>query len=442
MRKYRWSPLAAVLGGALLSEPVLAEVETDGFAETWIRYGDGDFLSSEVRVEFEAKTTLGEAEEESEGADLFADFGAGPKEKLPEIRARVRGWVDPSGFEARAKGEFYTGGVTFFPRDDVSVFIGKDYMIWGKADKINPVDVINADDFTQFIVQPKERRKLSNLMLNVTYAAGDDKLQFIYNPFYVQNDLAQPDSPWCGTRCQFGQPQPFAPFVAVNDIESDRRNIEDSEFALRYSSRIDRVDYSLLVHNGFDRIPVWSHRFTGTLNVEFNRELKRRWRFGGDVAFTLGSFGIRAEVLYQPESVQHFEPRSEDFFIDDDGLDDVDQINWVLGVDWTTDSDIYVNVQYAENTLLKKGNYFRNPFQTLGTLQLSKTVLNDDLELKVSGFYEFTDNSYAFTPEAVYRINDDLHWTTGLWVFTGSEGAFFGDQRDNDHIFTQLKYIF
>ncbi len=441
MRKYRWSSLAAVLGGTLLSGQALAEIETDGFAETWIRYGDDQFLSTEVRVDFEVKTTIGEQETESDGADLFSDFGAGPKEKLPEVRARVRGWVDPSGFEARTKGEFYTGGVTFFPRDDVSVFVGKDYMIWGKADKINPVDIINADDFTQFLVWPKERRKLSNLMLNATYAAGDDKLQFIYNPFYVQNDLAQPDSPWCGTRCEFGQPQPFAPFVTVNDIESDRRNIEDSEFALRYSSRIERVDYSLLVHNGFDRIPVWSHRFTGTLNVEFNRELKRRWRFGGDVAFTLGSFGIRGEVLYQPKSVQHFEPGTDEFFRTD-GLDDVDQINWVVGVDRTTDSDIYVNVQYAENTLLKKGNYFHTSFQSLGTLQLSKMFMNDDLELKLTGFYEFADDSHSLSPEVVYRINDDLRWTTGLWFFWGKKGTFFGDQDDNDNIFTHLQYIF
>ncbi len=420
-----------------------AEVEGEGFAETWIRYGwDRDeFMTSEVRLDYEWKTTLGEKAEKSAADDLFSDFGSEPKDRSTEIRARLRGWVDPSGYEESSKAEFYTGGVTFFPSQDVSLFIGKDVHVWGKADKINPVDVVNAEDFTQFLVMPKDRRKLANWMVNATYAEGDDKLTFIYMPFYVANDLAKPGSPWCDTRCTFAQPVPFPPFLTANDIEKDRMHLSDSEFALRYSSRYDRLDYSLVLHNGFDRFPVWSRRFTSPLNIEFNRELIRRWRLGGDLAFTVGSFGIRAELLYQPDSVQHFDPDTADFFIDDDGLDDVDQLNWVVGVDWTTDSDIYVNVQLAGNTLLEDGNYYRTSFETLATLQMSKFFMNDDLEIKLTAFYELEDDSWAVSPEAVYRINDNLHWTTGLYIFGGDETTFLGDHDENDHIFTHLKYL-
>ena len=443
----RFSPpmtmLMVTMGCALFAAgPVVAD--GDGFVETWIRYAEDDFLTSEIRVDYEYKSTIGEAQEEAAEDDFFSDFGAETKDKQPEFRARVFGWVDPSGFEDDATAEIYTGGITFYPSTDVSIFVGKDYEIWGKADKINPVDVLNAEDFTQFLVQPKERRKLSNYVLNIIHAAGDDKLQFVYNPFYVENEIASLDSPWCDTRCSFAQPRLVPPFtsVIVNDDVSGRRDVEDSEYALRYSSRVERVDYSLVLHNGFDRFPIWSRQFSSPTDVEFTRELKRRWRFGGDLSFTLGSFGVRTEILFQPDSVQQFDPESAEFIADDDGLDDVDQINWVVGVDWTTDSDVYMNIQYAENSLLDDGDYFRTTFEELGTLQVSKTFLNDDLKLLLNVFYEFSDDSYSLDPEVVYTVNSDLNWTTGVWLFRGDDDSFFGEQEINDHIYTHLKYLF
>jgi hypothetical protein len=442
MRNSLTGPVLAAIATTAAASSLRAEIQSEGFLETWIRYGGGRFLSTEVKADYEVKGTFGGEEKPSASDDPFADFGVTAEQRLPEARARVRGWVDPEGFEELAKLELYTGGLTVYPQDDISLFLGQDFVIWGKADKINPVDVVNAEDFTQFLAKPKLGRKLSNLMMNLVYAKGDDKLQFIYNPFYEQHELASRDSPWCGTRCQFAQPKPNPPFVTVDDSKSDERTIADSEFAVRYSSRVERVDYSVVVHNGFDRFPVWSHRFTGPTSIEFTRELERRWRFGGDLAFTLGSFGIRAEVLYQPDSVQHYAPDTPEFFTDDDGLNDVDQINWVVGVDWTTDSDVYVNVQFAENWLDGGSEYFRTSFDRLGTLQLSRRFLNDDLEAKVTGFYEFADDSSALTPEIVYRVSDDLRWTTGFWVFWGDPGTFFGDQNANDHVFTHLKYLF
>lgn len=422
----------------------VAETDFSGTVEALLRADDdGTFMNQQLRLDAEVTfsaedaASLGFSDEESE-----SEGG-----RSPQARARFWAISDPAdeGIE-RDTVEFHTGGVTVFPFENSSVFLGRDYVIWGRADKVNPVDVVNGEDFTQFLVQDQQRRKLPNTLVNYTYAREDTKFELIYAPRYEGNLLPIRGTRWCQYRCEIASPVNGnqAGFdVTVTDTLG-ANDVDSGEMSARFTSRAGRYDYGLVAQSGFDKFPVYSRTFTGLTSLTLNRELERREKVGGDVAFTVGEFGIRAEALYQIDSVLHYLVETPEFATDDDGLKDVDQLNWIVGVDWRSSGDLYINVQYAQNKFLDvpEEKFFRSSFETLATFQISDLFLDNDLELKLTVFYETADDSHAVSPEAGYRLSDEARWVTGIYYFEGNEQTFFGEHEDNTNVFTYLEYIF
>lgn len=444
------TPRRILLGGMLVSAAACvsaAEIDFSGAAEALLRADDdGKYMNQQLRLEAEVSFSSEDQADNFGFSDEASDDEEGGG-RSPEAWARFWAIDDPAdeGVQ-RETVEFHSGGVTVFPAADSSLFVGRDSVIWGRADKVNPVDVVNGEDFSQFLVQDQKRRKLPNFMAKYAYAREDSKLELIYVPRYEAHLLPIRGTRWCQYRCEVASPVSGTQSgfdVTVSDpIEGNE--VDYGEASGRYSSRAGRFDYGVVAQSGFDKFPVYSRSFTGPTALTLTREMERRWKVGGDVAFTAGEFGIRAEALYQIDSVLHYLTTVPEFLSDDDGLLDVDQLNWIVGVDWRSSGDLYINVQYAQNKFLDvdEDKFFRSSYETLVTVQVSDMFLDNDLELKLTVFYETADDSHSVSPEAAYRLSDEAKWVTGIYYFEGDEQTFFGEHQDNSNVFTYLEYKF
>jgi hypothetical protein len=127
-------------------------------------------------------------------------------------------------------------------------------------------------------------------------------------------------------------------------------------------------------------------------------------------------------------------------------LSDEPYLKYTIGMDYTFDSGIYLEAQYVRGFFTERG---RDDLSTFLLVGIEKNFLNDDLTLSLTGGPGVKDlneikDSYgtALVPEISYRPYDNLELTMGMYLFGGKSGNLFGDLKDQDQFYFELRHSF
>ncbi len=214
---------------------------------------------------------------QDESAVPSLDFWVRANADISEaVSLRFEGWagLNPSG--TGDPGGDIREAVIDLKAGDVRLTAGRQMFAWGRADRINPTDVISSRDQRRLVDEDEDnRRGLASISVSLPLAGGTFGLHWLpeFRPTVLPQTLSSPG-------------------LAIADV---RPQHSERSFAVRYERFGETVDWSVTYSSAPGRIPLFSLSRAVTTPVV---GVRYPWlkMLGGDLATTIGSYGLRFEV--------------------------------------------------------------------------------------------------------------------------------------------------
>ncbi len=206
-------------------------------------------------------------------------WGRGRWDVADSVSLHAEGWLatDPVG-EGNGDAEIreaYLG----WSGEGLRFKAGRQVFAWGRADRLNPTDILSARDYRRLVIDEDDAR-LGIAAVSAQMDVAEGEVSFIWAPEFRRTTL----------------PQLVAPYgVPVYQQEPDN---PESQFAIRYEQFGQTFDWSVTYAEAFDRTP-WASRSDqpdGRLAVTLLYPKQKM--LGGDIATTVADYGVRAEAAF------------------------------------------------------------------------------------------------------------------------------------------------
>lgn len=321
-------------------------------------------------------------------------------------------------------------GYLNFGAGNVDFRIGKQIIVWGRADKFNPTDNLSPRDYTLLVPEDDDQRS-GAYAAKATYNFKDWSLTGIWLPEFRPNVLPLEHTP----TLNFSERIPHGQGGGIKAEQSGKA-----------------FDWSLSYFDGLDinqDVSIKSFR-SGGLNLNLDHHRVRI--LGADAATVLGRYGLRAEAAYTSTE-------------DDTGRDPFVKNPFfylVAGGDRTFFEYLNINLQYYARYISRYQDptrlsdpYMRavaiqeavinnqfDRFQHGITFRISDKWLHETLEGEIAGITSLTRRDFVIKPKLVYSFNDHWKGSIGANLFRGEDNTFYGRLRDNSTVFMEIKYSF
>ncbi|MES1981847.1 MAG: DUF1302 family protein [Pseudomonadota bacterium] len=353
----------------------------------------------------------------------------------PELGAGVsvvvEGWIrNDQSLGSGANVSRLREGYTDFSLGNTDFRIGKQIIVWGRADRLNPTDNLSPRNYTLLTAEDDDQR-LGAPAAKATYHLQEFALTAIWLTGFTPNVLpiaAQPN-------VQFTERRPAAP-----------------QGALRLDHTGGAVDWSVSYFNGLDLNPDIAIRGIGPAGLNLELEHNRIRVLGMDAATVAGRYGLRAEAAYSWTA----NTGENDYTVKKPFL------YAVAGGDRTFFDYLNINIQYYFRLISNYqdpreiANPVQRPVAVQGavlsgqlnhfshglSLHIGNKWLNETLEGDIAAVASFTDRDYALRPKLVYAFSDHTRGTIGADLYRGGSYTFWGQLRNNSLLFTEVKYSF
>lgn len=314
--------------------------------------------------------------------------------------------------------------------DNFDLRVGRQLIIWGRADRFNPTDVLTPADFRFLTVEDQGQR------FGAIAASGR---WFINDTWSLYGALLPAFRPSI-------LPEGFLPSGVSADDADAFEPFDEPGFALKLERIGFAADGSVSLVRSHFPLPALTARPDGTLafiNSEF-------FMLGADFAATTDVWGFRGELAY-------VDFREEDRFPAETGPQDY--LYAVLGVERAVFETSNLIVQglfrhvfdfepssasppgLAELAEVNDAIYGQFDETEPGlNASLTSRFLNDTLRTEVGGAVFFGERSAALRAKASYQITDRATVAGMLNVFAGPEESIFGAIEDSSRLFVELRY--
>lgn len=389
------------------------DFEPQGFVDTYqaIRLNDPyDFLSSRTRLRLEMWVT-------GEDASLFASMNT--------INNNVI--ASNSGIELR---ETYMDYVS----EKWDIRIGRQIIVWGKADGLAITDIVSPLDYTEFLARDFDDIRLPVDALRWRRLFNNANFELLWLPIFRPAILPLPGTPWA-----LKQKQPEDVNVQFDDPIEPKLSIENSEIGGKLSFYLRGIDFAVSSFYTWDDYPTL-HRTVSSIGdttlVHYHPEHHRLGYFGAEFSMPWRDFVLRGETAFYKD--RYFEPED----LSSEILFRQNTLNWMLGLDWTPGNNWMLTTQFADNFILSYNKAIKDDkHMMLTTVHISKRFLRQTLELSTMGYYGINDGDYFNRTSVDYALTDELHLLGGVDLFFGDEGMM-GQYNDNDEVWIKAKYSF
>jgi hypothetical protein len=314
--------------------------------------------------------------------------------------------------------------------DNFDLRIGKQQIIWGKADGVFITDIISPRDLSEFILPDFEEIRIGINALKFDYYLGNSTFEVVWIPIFQATITPDENSIWAPEMQEF--PVPTAYYSQNYDSGN---KLSESEFALKYSYLGSVIDFELMAAYMWDDNPAMHIYLQPDMTLLIKPEYHRLPLAGASFSKAVGGAVVRGEGAY------YFEKRfsAEDFTVN--GIKEKDYAHYLIGYDhnWF---DVNISFQFIQEYILDYEDDIKNDeFISTATFFFIKTFLRETLELNLFSYYGINNEDALLRPKIVYDFADGFEVQLGANIFVGDEGNF-GQYDKNDMIYTKLKLSF
>ncbi|NOY05410.1 MAG: hypothetical protein GXO82_02060 [Chlorobi bacterium] len=323
--------------------------------------------------------------------------------------------------------------------DGLDVRFGKQRLAWGTADKLNPTDNLNPDDFSDLV---NFTEKIPTWAAKVSYYIGDYTITGVWLPSLTPILLPRNSaSLFLGEQSEAFQSILLLPAPLPRN----------SMFALKVDGNAGAWDYSLSYFNGYDDVPILREvnipvDQTGSASGSLNFGFPRIQVIGLDFATELSGAGFWGEgALFFPEE-QVSRINLGRFVSTNIELAGAPYFKFTVGGDYTFSNGVYLNGQWMHGFFTERGG---DALHDYFIVELEKKLLKDEIKisfgagLEISRWNKIQDNyGYGLFPKVTYAGVDNLEMTAGVFIAGGKTTTLFGSWNAADQVYTSIKASF
>jgi len=316
------------------------------------------------------------------------------------------------------------------------VRLGKQQIAWGRLDGIKVLDLVNPQEFREFILDEFSESRITLWSAYIDYSLGDWRAELAIVPDGTGHAIPEPGA-WfelTAPRFRFGA-DPGQAGLPVTTVKPGH-SFDETGAGLRLSRQVGNTELAMLAYTGMDPEPLGRILATGG-TPQLERYYRRRDVAGFSVDTGLGRAVLRAEYAYQPSRV--FNLRAPD------GLDTVelDQHRGAIGLDVDGPLGVFINVQYLIDTIRDApGALVRPARDRVATLFVRKAFGYDRLVLEARWYHSLTDADDLTRFGVDYALNDSTSIRFAAEQFRGTPAGLFGQFADRDRITLGIRHTF
>jgi len=309
--------------------------------------------------------------------------------------------------------------------------VGRQILVWGRADKVNPTDSFSVKNF-ELLTTDDEDQRTGLFTTQVAWNQGNFRWIGLWQPEWRAPIYPVAPLP-AGITLQNGKPKGAAEQFGLK-LDYSGGEIDG---AISYAQVIDRnPDLKVISSSG------------GTTQLEFN--YRKIEVYGLDFAKSLGDYGLRGEAAYTRTKDSKGEDR----------LTKNSYIFSVLGVDRTFFGDLNLNVQYiyrhtfnwrsSDEVADANQRYLARQIEILANQKIRNfhaastrvgyKMFHETLEAELALVGWF--NNGLIRPKITYSFSDQWRGILGAEFYAGDNESFFGRLKQVSSVFLEARYLF
>ena len=321
--------------------------------------------------------------------------------------------------------------------DKFDVRIGKQQVVWGKADGVFITDIVSPLNLTEFLLPDFDEIRMGVIGAKVNYYMGNNTLEAILIPVFEPNKTPEPGSIW------YIQPDFPAPPQFDLSKEKIKPSLENSELFLKYTAITSAIDFEIMGAYTWDDYPtLYTTKQIDTATGELKGllitpEYKRLTIGGGSFSSTVKNFVLRGEAAYYGgKYFQTTDPTIPGAVIQKDYL------HYLVGLDFSI-SSLKLSTQFIQKTILNYNDDLTNE-QTENTMTFLARydMMRETMHLELFSYVGLNYGDALIRPKITYDLEDSFSILLGANIFTGDSRGSFGRYDDNSMIYTKIKYSF
>jgi hypothetical protein len=324
--------------------------------------------------------------------------------------------------------------------DLTTVRFGKQQIVWGRADGIKVLDVVNPQSFREFILDDfdQSRTPLWSLMVERTMFGLDVQGFWLFDQTF--NEAPPRGSIFEVTAPEF-VPTFFAlPSVPVvlEDIDRPKDRFGASEFGVQVSGLIGNWDFSLNYLYTYEDNPFYDLDMLPN-QISITQELNRVNIVGGSFANSWGDVTLRGEATYTYNENIPFgfypnvatQPAESDV------------VKYVVGLDYVGVPETFLSVQFFQQIKLDEiPNALVPRVEEFTTFLVRHNFSDDRWTLEAQWYANHDSKDGLIRSRFTYQINDQFKASLGGDFFYGRETGVFGQFSKTDRVSLTFSYIY
>ncbi|MEN8228133.1 MAG: DUF1302 family protein [Bacteroidota bacterium] len=325
--------------------------------------------------------------------------------------------------------------------DNFDIRIGKQQVVWGKADGVFITDIVSPLNLTEFLLPDFDEIRTGVIATKVNYYLGNSTLEAIWIPVFTPTERPPQGSIW--------YMQPDFPVTPTWDFsrETITPALEASELFLKYTALTSAIDFEFMgaytwddnptmhVQREFGVDPITQQPILTGLNI--TPEHHRLAIGGGSFSSEIKGVILRGEAAWY--NGKYFLTENP---LQPDGNIQRDYLHYLLGLDFNL-GPVKVSSQFIQQTILDYDNDILNEkTENTMTFLARYDMFRETLHLELFSYIGLTNEDALIRPKITYDFDDSFSILLGSNIFVGDEKGRFGQYSDNSMAYIKLKYSF
>ena len=327
--------------------------------------------------------------------------------------------------------------------DNFDLRVGKQQIVWGKADGVFITDIVSPLNLTEFLLPDFDEIRTGVISAKFDYYIGNGTFEAIFIPQFTPTVKPASNSIW------FIQPDFPAPPTFDWSKSTIHPSLENSELFLKYSAITSKIDFDIMGGYTWDDNPamhVQKHfgKDTTTMpptpiltGITITPQHHRLYVAGGSFSTEIKGVIFRGEgAYYNGKYFQTEDPLAVDALIQKDYL------NYVFGLDFSI-GGVKLSGQFIQKYILDHDEKMvENKTNNMATVLARYDALRETLHFELFSYIGLTNEDALIRPKITYDYDDSFSILLGSNIFVGDRGGQFGQYKDNSMIYAKIKYNF
>ena len=301
--------------------------------------------------------------------------------------------------------------------------IGRQKTAWGKADGIDITNVLCPSDMSGFAAMISDDSKLAVDAVRFSITGNQFTFDAYWIPFFTPAALPLTEgNPLRKYMLPSSMELTLAPgqtvTLPVNTgvFDLPESTVWNGEYGLKLSGYFSALDLSLYGFYGWDDIPFMDYAMEFSAvqpgmpaGISIGGKYERMAMVGADAALPIKETVLRLETAFFPE--RHFQKK-------EGGSLQRNQLSALAGIDWmpsgwTITAQYYCDLVYGGLEELERSDAYTHG----ATLSVSKSLVNETLELSLSGMLGLNDFDSMISPSVKYSLSDQISVGASAYLF-------------------------